>query len=54
VSLHWIENPAPSIIEIEDGHVEDKHRIAHAAAAEHCSPPPSRSALANFCALKWE
>jgi hypothetical protein len=39
VSLDWVESPVPTVGEIENRHIEDKHRIMHsAAAAERFSP----------------
>jgi hypothetical protein len=38
VSLERVEGSIPSIADVENRHVEDKHWIVHAAAAKYSSP----------------
>jgi hypothetical protein len=39
VNFEWVENTIPTIVDVEDRHVKDKHWIVHSpAAAKHSSP----------------
>ena len=49
VSLKWIESAAPPVGEVEDRHVEHKHRIVPSPVApEHFSPRARQAALPSF------
>jgi hypothetical protein len=50
VSLERVENSVPSIAEIEDRHVENKHRIVHTTTTKYFSPRirDASSITANF------
>jgi hypothetical protein len=49
VTSEWVESAVPPVGEVEDRHVEYKHRIVHSPAApEHFSPFARETALRSF------
>jgi hypothetical protein len=49
VNFEWIESAFPPVGEVEDRHVEHKHRIVPSPAApEHFSPCAGETALLSF------
>jgi hypothetical protein len=49
VSFAWVESAVPPIADVEDRHVEDKHRIVHSPPMpEHFSPCVSGILSLNF------